>query len=339
MSTKIDKQWKDAFLKTSVPLEYLVAEQLSDLRCGIQGEYHYVRPNEEGVPTEFSVDIWAVTHLFKKDIGMWADLNFLIECKYCYPGIKWLFAPLPKTATEHLSEPGIVHTLDELCTRQIMDKRPLWNLSNRFHRCFKGVELLPKDATIQNIEKGRSQLMYAMPRFAIHLSGSQTIPFHDEDLQISFICPILITTADLYVLKKGLKLNDFKNANSPEDIATQVQALILTNPYSQLFNDYTDNLISAMHLKSPKIKERLEQLQTLKDKLTGEDNSRIPASFSFDWNIRESSTRILIVNYNHLEDIYKLIRQTVVRAGKNLKQIGVLQKDISKMKTWIVEIK
>jgi hypothetical protein len=339
MSTKKDKQWKDALLKTSVPLEYLVAEELSNLKCGIQGEYHYIRPNEEGISTEFSVDIWAVTHLFKKDIGMWANLNFLIECKYCYPGIKWLFAPLTKTDTERLSEPGIVHIFDDLCTRQVMDKRPLWNLSNRFHKCFKGVELHSNDAIVQNIERGRSQLTYAMPRLAIHLSESNMIPFHDEDLHISFISPILVTTSDLYVLKKGLKLDDFKNANTPEEISSQVFALILTDPYSHLFNDYADNLISDMHVKKPKIKERLEQLQPLKNKLTGEDNSIIPASFSFDWNIRESSRRILIVNYNHLEEIYKLLRQTVVKAGKSLKQVGILQRDVLKRKRWVTEKK
>ena len=157
MTEKSNKKWKDFLLKTSLPLEYLVAEKLSELKYGIQGEYHYVRPNEQGIPTEFSIDIWAVNHLFKRNLGLWANLNYLIECKYCHEGIKWLFAPLTKTDTEHLFEISVIHTLDKICTRQIFNKQPIWNLIKRFPLCFKGVELLPKDATAQNIERGRSQ--------------------------------------------------------------------------------------------------------------------------------------------------------------------------------------
>lgn len=334
---KSQNKWKDALLKTSMPLEYLVAEQLHKLKCGIQGEYHYLRPNEQDILTEFSVDIWSMSHLNKKDISMWANLNLLIECKYCYPGIKWLFAPHTKSDLESILEIGVISTLDSLCTRQIYDKQPLWRLSNKFPKCYKGIELHSNDATAQNIERGRSQLIYAIPRLAAHLIGSQMITFNDEDLGVDFICPILVTTADLYVLKEGLNLTDFQKAKSHDDIATEVPALILTNPYSHLFSAYTDNIISEMHLKSPVIKERLEQLKELKNKLAGEEDDRLSASLSFDWDIRESAKRILVINYNNLETIYKLLRQTVVNAGKSLTQVGILEKDITTLKTWVVE--
>jgi hypothetical protein len=58
MTQKSDKKWKDSLLKTGLPLEYLVAEKLSELKYGIQGEYRYLRPNEQGIPTEFSIDLW-----------------------------------------------------------------------------------------------------------------------------------------------------------------------------------------------------------------------------------------------------------------------------------------
>lgn len=340
MTDKSDRKWKDAMLKTSMPLEYLVAEQLSNLKCGIQGEYHYLRANEQDILTEFSVDIWGMSHLLKKDIGMWATLNFLIECKYCYPGIKWLFAPHTKSALENIVEIGIISTLDDLCTRQLYDKRPIWRLSNKYPKCYKGIERHSKEATAQSIERGRSQLMYAIPRLAVHLLESQMLTFHDEDLFVDFICPLLVTTADLYVLKEGLNLSDFQNASAHDDIATEVPALILTNPYSHLFHSYTDKLISDMHMKKPAITERLEQLSELKNKLAGEeDDSRIPAPFSFDWNIGELASRLLVINYKNLNSIYKLFRQTIVNASKSLTQVGILEKDLSKRKTWVVEKK
>lgn len=195
MTDKPKYKWKNSLLKTSLPLEYLTTEKLSELKYGIQGEYRYLRPNEQGILTEFSVDIWAVNHLFKRNLGLWANLNYLIECKYCHEGIKWLFAPLARTDTEQFVEISVIHTLDKICTRQIFNRQPIWSLAKRFPLCFKGVELLPNDATAQNIERGRSQLRYGIPQLAIHLSQTQMMTFHDEDLFVEFICPILVTTA------------------------------------------------------------------------------------------------------------------------------------------------
>lgn len=341
MIEKTKNKWKDYLLKTSLPLEYLVAEKLSELRYGIQGEYHYLRPNEQGIITEFSIDIWAVNHLFKRDLGFWANINYLIECKYCHEGIKWLFAPLTKTDTEQLFETSVIHTLDKICTRRLFNKRPIWNIANRFPLCFKGVEILPNDATAQNIERGRSQLRYGIPRLAIHLSETQMMHFYDEELYVEFICPILVTTADLFVLNKGLKLKGFQKANDINDIAYKVPAIILTNPYSHLFTDYVDKIISGFHDKTPSAKDRLEQIEIQVNKFTGEDKNGINkwSSFSFDWGIRETSQRILVINYDSLEATLKLLRDSVVRSGRSLTQVGYLEKDISKMKTWVTDPK
>ncbi len=341
MTEKSNKKWKDSLLKTSLPLEYLVAEKLSELKYGIQGEYHYLRPNEQGIPTEFSIDIWAVNHLFKRNLGLWANLNYLIECKYCHEGIKWVFAPLAKTDTEHLFEISVIHTLDKICTRRIFNKQPIWNLIKRFPLCFKGVELLPKDATAQNIERGRSQLRYGIPRLAIHLSETQMMNFHDEDLYVEFICPILVTTADLFVLNKGLRLKEFQRANNINDIAYKAPAIILTNPYSHLFTGYVDKIISEFHKKTPSAKDRLEQIDIQVNKIPGEDENLLKSwsSLSFDWDIRETSQRILIINYDSLEATLKILRSSVVRSSRSLTQVGYLEKDIQKMKAWVTDHK
>jgi hypothetical protein len=341
MAAKSNKKWKDSLLKTSLPLEYLVAEKLSELKYGIQGEYHYLRPNEQGIPTEFSVDIWAVNHLFKRNLDLWANLNYLIECKYCHKGIKWLFAPHTKTDTEHIFEISVIHTLDKTCTRLIFNKQPIWNLIKRFPLCFKGVELLPNDATAQNIERGRSQLRYGIPRLAIHLSETQMMIFNDEDLHVEFVCPILVTTADLFVLNKGLSLNEFQTANDINDIAHEVPAIILTNPYSHLFTGYVDKIISDFHKKIPRTKDRLEQIDLQVKKITREDVNPLKSwsALSFDWDIRETSQRILVVNYASLEATLKILKSSVVRSSRSLTQVGYLEKDILKRETWVTDYK
>ena len=341
MTDRNDRKWKDAFLRTSLPLEYLVAQELSKLRYAIQGEYHYLRPNEHGVLSEFSVDIWSVTSLFKKEIGMWGNLNYLIECKYCHPSVRWIFAPHSKTDTERLMEQSVIHALDRLCTRQITDKRPLWRVANHFPLCFKGVELHPNDATAQNIEKGKSQLVYGALRLAIHLSEGQIMNLHDEDLFVEFLCPILVTTADLYVLKHGLQLEDFMKAKSHEDVSSLVPALILTNPYSHLLAAYSDDLLRELHAKKPDIRVRLEQLKQLADKLPGNIGgaSTISENIWFDWDLCELARSILVVNYRNLGSMLKKLRHTAVHAGKSLTRVGILENDLSTLKAWVSEHK
>jgi hypothetical protein len=146
--------------------------------------------------------------------------------------------------------------------------------------CFKGIELYSKDATAQNIERGRSQLRYGTPRLAIHLSETQMMLFNDKDLHVEFICPILVTTANLFVLNKGLNLKDFQNINQVIDIASEVPALILINPYSHLFTSYTETILADFHKKNPRAKERLEQLDLLIKQITHEEETKIKSLVS-----------------------------------------------------------
>ena len=91
-----ESKWKDYLLKSSLPLEQLVAEKLEKSGVYIAGEYPYIRTNDQNISTEFSVDLHAfelLAYSHQKD-QYWGNLNFLIECKYNYPGVKWVFLPI-----------------------------------------------------------------------------------------------------------------------------------------------------------------------------------------------------------------------------------------------------
>lgn len=333
------KDWKDALLRTSLPLEYLVASKLSNKKCGIQGEFHYLRPNELGVITEFSVDVWAASPLTNKRNGLLGHINYLIECKHCHDSVKWVFAPHTKNDVEQIFEKSVVHVLDHLCTSRIFNKTPIWQLGGNYPSCYKGIELQDKDATAQNIEKGRNQLAYGAFSLAIHLSEVQMNNYHDEDFQVEFLCPILVTTADLFILKSGLTLEDFRRAKSHNDISTPTPALILTNPYSHLFSDYSDSQLSELHKRKILIKSRVEQLEKLVNKLTDVEEApvKIPAYLSFDWDMRNVATRVLVVNYKHFDSVVGKLRQSIVSASKSLTRVGHLQFDIAERTTWVTE--
>src|SRR5437773_1986873 len=102
---KKEKDWKDALLKSSLPLEQLVSETLESNGFTIGGEYSYVRPNEHNARTEFSIDLHTDDTVMRKSekVEIEARLNLLVECKYCSPGVKWIFSPYAKKITGPLS--------------------------------------------------------------------------------------------------------------------------------------------------------------------------------------------------------------------------------------------
>src|SRR5229473_4520754 len=96
MAEKSDNSnWKENLLKSSLPLEQLVAEELEKNTFYIAGEYSYTRKNEHEINTEFSIDLLShKSNLVEK--SQFGDiLNILIECKYTYPTTKWVFSPHP----------------------------------------------------------------------------------------------------------------------------------------------------------------------------------------------------------------------------------------------------
>src|SRR4051812_48864672 len=93
------KDWKDYLLQSSLPLEQIVSEKLDSNQWHIDGEFPYVRPNEQDINTEFSVDLRAFAlaeSIESGDIDTYASLDLLIECKYNYPGTRWVFSAPPK---------------------------------------------------------------------------------------------------------------------------------------------------------------------------------------------------------------------------------------------------
>lgn len=60
---KNTNKWKNALLKSSLPLEYIIANRLNKLGVYIAGEFSYLRTNENGIKTEFSTDILAFKFL------------------------------------------------------------------------------------------------------------------------------------------------------------------------------------------------------------------------------------------------------------------------------------
>ena len=259
MDKKQTNRWKDYLLKSSLPLEQMVSEKLEKHKFYVSGEYTYSRTNEHEIETEFSVDLHAFDLLQLRG-ERWGNLNVLIECKYNYPGVEWVFSPHPK---ESLVIVDCIRCLEDLSTKRLRNKKPLYKIGHELQYCTRGIELNKSGADLNTIPRGLHQLRYALPNLVAQEHQAQATVWNEEDLVISLVCPILVTTASLHILKSDLGLEDYQSASSLGEVAEEVDALVVyQEPGSQLYR-YCERVAQALHKQHPEIELRLDEFKRI----------------------------------------------------------------------------
>ena len=324
--TESSSKWKDPLLRSSLPLEYLIAKKLNDIGVYVSGEYSYLRPNENGLMTEFSTDIWAFKFLEENEQeDLWACINFIMECKYTYKSTKWIFAPYP--SDENISS-GYINIFQDFAVQRI-DKNLLHNFEQQqnLKYCFKGIELLEKDCNPNTISKGLNQLKYASIQLAKTSITNQICAWHDDELKIEFLCPILLTTAPLYILKNNLSLENIEQAVNVEDIADKVDALIVSQNKNVQLHDYINQ--SVIEFRKSYNSEINTTLQKLDEILMAANYNDYYMSddFFLDGIIGNPSERILVLNYNSFEENIQKIINLISATKSTLTRYATLEHD------------
>lgn len=327
MSPQANNRWKDALLKSSLPLEHLVAEVLNRNRIYVSGEFSYVRPNENGQDTEFSVDLNAFELLKDQKHKYWGTLNFLLECKYCYPGTAWIFAP-------HISDISIscVSLHEDLCTQRIANPHPIYRFDNDLPYCTRGVQLNNDGIDSKNIPHGLAQLRYGIPHFLHGLLAHQIGVWNDQDLHIEFLCPILVTTSSLRVMKRGLSLAGFQSASELDEVSDVVPAIVFYQDKSDHLYNYAKQIFQGLLHSFPEIGKRLQQA---KDILEPGREKWLSITSDLEMSFMWPTQRVLIVSFDAFHSTLNEIRHRVKRAGQSRRRFAVLQKDMKKREKWL----
>ena len=217
------KTWKDHLLSSGLPLEQSVVQVLKSLGVEDAREYKYEKPNEQGVPTTFSVDIHAT--LVK---SVW--LEFFIECKYRHDGTQWIFTPDEYSIGHDDSFFDSLVVLDELLDCHV-DNFLVDRYSDEYVLCGKGVELLNNDANPKSIEQAIQQLRYALVEESADCLREQA-----EGLNALFVLvPIVVTTAELWRLRPNVTIERLRSASCLDEVADQYSILLARhNPDNQL---------------------------------------------------------------------------------------------------------
>ena len=106
--------------------------------------------------------------------------------------------------------------------------------------CIKGIGLYSTGFDPHNISRGLNQLRYAMPSLILQELIYTQYPKDEVEHRQSFICLILVTTGQLYVLKSQQDLDAYHSAGAITDIAEQISSLIVKqdkSPDLQLYSE------------------------------------------------------------------------------------------------------
>lgn len=316
MAEKGTKSWKDALLATSLPLEFLVAEKLGAARFFVTGEFPYTRLNEIGHEAEFSVDVECF-ELVETNGKTWGELRLLVECKYNHQSVKWVFAKHPNDEAVVL---GVINDFQDLCTRRLGNQDSLFDFDRAIPFCFKGVELHAKDAHEKGIKHGLGQLRWAIPQLVANLIHSQISTLNDQDLNIGFVCPILLMNAPLYVLKSGVELATVRKADEIEEISDEVSSLIVYQERGPQLARHIRTIFQEV--LSAGVSDRLREFWPLLH--TDAERKFLDHKWDFTQSIDSIGTRVLVVNLDYFDQTLKEIRSAVHDAGKKLKRIANL---------------
>lgn len=207
-------KWKDFLLKSSLPLEQVVAEKVSNIGLHVGGEFSYLRSNEQNNFAEFSIDLRASTlNQLREDISIWSTLELLIEFKYSSPNVDWIFARSPKLEP---STANCLHNYDFLSSYWVKDTSPIIDIEKDAQYAVNGLALTDKFADNKRIKHGLNQLRYAIPSF-LEKKASEDL-LSDEEHSIRLVAPILVTNSPLRLLKENVSFEDIRSADSLDDI-------------------------------------------------------------------------------------------------------------------------
>ena len=315
-------KWKDALLKSGLPLEHIVADYLVKENFEITGQYSYLRPNELGISTEFSIDIFAFKFISNpKNEDDYIELQILVECKYSHKSVKWVFYPHPGESSLVY---GYIHCLDELSTRKIIDKTFLDSFEKNKYACIKGIALHSNDTNNQTIDRGLNQLRFAVPNIVEKSLKEQYLSFHNSEAHIKITCPILITTAPIYVLNPNLSLENIYKADLIDEIAEKVGSILIYQDNSPHLSEYSESRLRNLSTKYVGIYDRAEKLSSF---FSSDNYYSRDAKYRLDESLFRASERILVTTLENLENEITEIISSITNSFPNIKYYADLSYD------------
>jgi len=321
-----DKKWKDALLSSGLPLEATVAGQLENQGCHVFGEYEFPVFTLEGQQILRSVDLHAYWDTPA------ADLNLAVECKYRRDEIRWFF--LPPSLRELRASDWITNCLVSpfvppwYCSTVITP--PVVKFGHHPTKegfdlpvVSKGVEIIPgKPGTGKDESANESAIRNALTQVrygaASMMFGFPPLAEQDFDTYLSrnfrFILPIVVTTAELLLLKQKAGVPEIRSAEVPEDVAEPVDAVIQEiSRLDQLLSRHSKILLADNYESLSRSPETASAAESGKQRMFGP----VPSNRSTfaDLQTMCGPSRVIVVRLDHMGHLLGTLRQLLTDEG------------------------
>lgn len=186
-----------------------------------------------------------------------------------------------------------------------------WEFEKSIGYCVSGVELMNNGGgNTDGARHGLFQLRYGMPVLLKNAYEHALNHTWSAGRYIDFMCPILVTTADLRVIKSNLQLDNFTDADELNDVSVICEAVILNERPGPQLQGFADSLAEEFLDGRPELSHRLA---TLDEVLVGEEWEKryAPDIDTIKRSFGHSAERVLIVNYKYLEKVISELEQAL----------------------------
>ncbi|MCP4350791.1 MAG: hypothetical protein GY795_35445 [Desulfobacterales bacterium] len=230
-------KWKKGLLSSGMPLEFEAASILVSKGFAVNSDFKYTEVNDFGVVKDSSVALHASSDTpFSDSDKTAAHIDLLASCRHRRPDAAWLFMPdLNKPDFSPATRGNTIRVIDNFSPYTIESDAAI-TFDTDLPVCQKGIEidLETGDSSDSVFRQGLVQLQYAIPRLLtenallyLSLLPEQNLPF--------IFCPILLTTAQLFVINKDTTTDQIEACSEIHDIAAQVPYLIMYSDYGPDF--------------------------------------------------------------------------------------------------------
>lgn len=236
----VRSNWKKALLQSSMPLEFEASRLLVSRGFMVNSDFKYAWSDSEAFQ-DAAIDLHAVSELPSSDRNpAEGKIELLVNCESRHPDILWMFPPDPNRSefssefSSGRSGPAL-RVIDQF-SPYVISTGPSADLDAGLPLCGRGIEIDAGTGETSGAphKRGVAQLQNALPRiFTENTLEFLTGPAH---LNLPFLfCPVLLTTAPLYVMKKEVRIQDIEAADSVTDIGDPHPFLVLHSDYSPDF--------------------------------------------------------------------------------------------------------
>lgn len=258
--------WKEALLRSSLPLEFEAVRHLTAAGFSVNADL--------GASADGGVDIHARIPLFPDESpgaqGGPGVLELLVACAHRSPEAQALFLPHPDPHGMDMASPGRALRVVDHFSPFVVAPEEIDSFDEETPLCARGLELDPSTRMVDEdfFRHVIRKLQAPLPRLmADNIVAALTGP---EEANLPFLfCPVLLTTAPPRVLKSGAGLEDIVAASHLEDVTDPAPRLVLI---SDLGADFQSRRRTEMNRLA--VLTRGEKIQKIEMKKARYYNSR-----------------------------------------------------------------